>query len=175
MLVKLSRQDVHSSELMGADTVKLCEMQGFPPRLENERQSRVEANVFGFKAEFAVARLFSTNLPVVNVLTDGGIDLWFCGISIDVKFTNKEHGPLIFDSMEKFKADAAVLVGRTKDDDVMRINGCVSRKVFGEESYAHDFGYGGRLVMDIDQLRPVEWLWRNAMEYKFSQGVSSCG
>ena len=54
MLVKLSRQDIHSSEVMGADTVKLCEMQGFSPRLENDRQSRVEANIYGFKAEFAV-------------------------------------------------------------------------------------------------------------------------
>lgn len=167
MLIKLSKQDVHASQLMGADTVKLCEMQGFPPRLENEQQSRVEANVFGFKAEFAVARLFHVEPPVVNVLTDGGIDLWLNDISIDVKFTNKERGPLIFDSMEKFKADAAVLVGRTQHDDVMKINGCVSRNVFEWESYKHDFGYGERMVMDVDQLKPIEWLWRNAMEYKF--------
>ena len=71
--------------------------------------------------------------------------------------------------MEKFKADTAVLVGRTERDDVMRINGCVSRNVFEWESYKHDFGYGERLVMDVDQLRPIEWLWRNAMEYKFKK------
>ena len=74
MLVRLSKKDVHASELMGADTVKLCEMQGFPPRLENDRQSRVEANIYGFKAEFAVARVLGTDLPAVNVLTDGGVD-----------------------------------------------------------------------------------------------------
>lgn len=92
MLVKLSKQDAHACELMGADTVKLCEMQGFPPRLDNERQSRVEANIYGFKAEFAVARVLGVDPPTVNVLTDGGIDLWFDDISIDVKFTNRHGG-----------------------------------------------------------------------------------
>ena len=69
MLVRLNKQDTHASELMGADTVKLCEMQGFPPRLENEQQSRAEANIYGFKAEFAVARVLGVDPPTVNVLT----------------------------------------------------------------------------------------------------------
>ena len=70
MLIHLTKKDVHDSALMGADTVKLCEMQGFPPRLENDKQSRVEANIYGFKAEFAVARLFGLEPPTVNVLTE---------------------------------------------------------------------------------------------------------
>ena len=77
MLIKLSRQDVHTCSVMGADTVKLCEMQGFSPRLNNKNQSRVEANIYGFKAEFAVARLFNLELPTINVVSDGGVDLWF--------------------------------------------------------------------------------------------------
>jgi hypothetical protein len=31
MLVRLSKQDAHSSKILGADTVKLCEMQGLKP------------------------------------------------------------------------------------------------------------------------------------------------
>ena len=77
MLIELSKEDAHSAQLMGADTVKICEMQGFPPRLENEKQSRTDANILGFKAEFAVARVLGLDPPVVNVLTDGGVDLWF--------------------------------------------------------------------------------------------------
>ena len=92
MKVRLSRQDSHTSEIMGADTVALCKMQGFNPRLENERQSREEANAFGYKAEFAVARLFNAEPPVINVLSDGGVDLWLDGIPVDVKFTTKSKG-----------------------------------------------------------------------------------
>ena len=169
MLVRLSKKDVHASELMGADTVKLCEMQGFPPRLENDRQSRVEANIYGFKAEFAVARVLGTDLPEVNVLTDGGVDLWFDDISIDVKFTNKHVGPLIFDSMDKFKADCAVLVSKTSDPSEMRILGAVGRKLFYAKAETHDFGYGERLFMEASNLKPIEWLWRHLMERRHSQ------
>ena len=167
MLVKLSKQDAHASELMGADTVKLCEMQGFPPRLDNEQQSRVEANIYGFKAEFAVARVLGVNPPTVNVLTDGGIDLWFDNISIDVKFTNRDGGPLIFDNQEKFKADCAVLVSKTDDPVAMRIWGAMGKKAFFAHAKTHDFGYGERLVMEANDLRPIEWLWRHLIERRF--------
>tara|TARA_R110000803_G_scaffold157452_1_gene221829 strand:- start:13 stop:522 length:510 start_codon:yes stop_codon:yes gene_type:complete len=167
MLIKLSKQDVHSSELMGADTVKLCEMQGFKPRLDNKKQSRVEANIYGFKAEFAVARLFGLDPPVINVVTDGGVDLWFNDISIDVKFNNAEFGKLIFDSMGKFKSQLAVLVGRTEEPNVMRINGWMGRTNFEEASHAKNFGYGDRLFIDHKDLLPVELLWKSLMEYKF--------
>lgn len=169
MLVNLSNQDVHASELMGADTVRLCEMQGFKPRLDNKKQSRVEANVYGFKAEFAVARLFNIDPPVINVVTDGGVDLWFNDISIDVKFNNAEFGKLIFDSMDKFKSQLAVLVGRTDNPKVMRINGWIRRTSFEEKSYAKNFGYGDRLFMDHKDLLPVELLWKSFMEYKFKR------
>ncbi len=168
MLIRLSKQDTHASELMGADTVKLCEMQGFPPRLENEEQSRVEANIYGFKAEFAVARVLGVDPPTVNVLTDGGIDLWFDDISIDVKFTNRDGGPLIFDNQEKFKADCAVLVSKTDDPVAMRICGAIGRKTFLAHAKTHDFGYGKRLVMEAGDLRPIDWLWRHLVERRFA-------
>lgn len=168
MLIRLSKQDTHTSELMGADTVKLCEMQGFPPRLENEEQSRVEANIYGFKAEFAVARVLGVDPPTVNVLTDGGIDLWFDDISIDVKFTNRDGGPLIFDNQEKFKADCAVLVSKTDDPVAMRIWGAIGRKTFLAHAKTHDFGYGERLVMEACDLRPIDWLWRHLVERRFA-------
>jgi len=167
MLIKLSKQDLHNCEMMGADTVKLCEMQGFKPRLHNNNQSRVEANIYGFKAEFAVARLFNLDLPTVNVLTDGGVDLWFDDITIDVKFNNAEYGKLIFDTMDKFKSNIAVLVGRTPDPSVMRINGWMDRKTFGDKSQSFDFGYGDRLFMSYDEMLPIESLWSRLMVYKF--------
>jgi len=152
---------------MGADTVKLCEMQGFAPRLDNKKQSRVEANVYGFKAEFAVARLFNLELPTVNVATDGGVDLWFDDFTIDVKFTNDEYGNLIFDSMQKFKSQIGVLVGKTNDPDVMHINGWIDRNNFKNKCHNHNFGYGDRLYLKHDELFPTESLWSRLMQHKF--------
>lgn len=167
MLIYLSKQDAHASKILGADTVKLCEMQGFKPRLENESQSRVEANIYGFKAEFAVARLLDLTPPTINVVSDGGVDLWCGDTSIDVKFTNNEYGPLVFDTIPKFRAQIAVLVGRTKNTNVMRVNGWVNRKTFKEECVAQDFGYGERLMMEHDKLFPIETFWKQLMETKF--------
>ena len=167
MLVRLSKQDAHSSKILGADTVKLCEMQGFKPRLENESQSRVEANIYGFKAEFAVARLLDLTPPTINVVSDGGVDLWFGDTSIDVKFTNSEFGPLVFDTVPKFRAQIAVLVGRTEDPNEMRINGWVDRRTFKKECNPVNCGYGDRLKMEHEELFPIETLWKRLMETKF--------
>ena len=167
MLITINKRDAHQSQLMGADTVKLCEMQGFPPRLENKRQSRVDANILGFKAEFAIARLFQIDPPTVNVLTDGGVDLWFDDISIDVKTTNKEYGPLVFDNPDKFQAEIAVLVGQTEHENTLRINGWMDRAFFLSNSTPHDYGYGPRIKMEIDELRPIEQLWKGLMQRRF--------
>jgi len=51
MLIAISKQDAHTAELLGRDTVKICEMQGLEPRLENEKQSRVDANIAGTEVE----------------------------------------------------------------------------------------------------------------------------
>jgi len=171
MLIQLSPKDSHTASLMGADTVALCVMQGFSPRLENASQSREEANVFGYKAEFAVARLFHCEPPVLNVLSDGGVDLWIDGFSIDVKFTNKEFGPLIFDNLEKFRSNIAVLVGKTDDPNVMRINGWISRKEFSARHQTDDFGYGPRMVVKYGDLHPIESLWKKFSELKFAPKI----
>jgi len=167
MLIAISKQDAHTAEILGRDTTKICEMQGFPPRLENDKQSRVDANIAGFKAEFAVARLLNVDPPTFNVLSDGGIDLWFYDYPIDVKLSGKEYGPLIFDSMDKFQAMIAVLVGATKDPNVMRVNGWVNKGHFADRAVEHDYGYGMRLKMEADEMFPMEVLWRRMSEHRF--------
>jgi hypothetical protein len=165
MKFRLSRKDLLLAECMGRDTVALCEkLMGFKPRLENEKQSRVDANIMGYKAEIAIARLFDIELPAINVMTDGGVDLWLDNVAIDVKFTNKEFGPLIFDSMAKFKSDVAVLVGATSDPAVVRINGAYTRTDFERHCYRKNFGHGERLVMEVKDIQPIEWLWLNLMK-----------
>ena len=91
-------------------------------------------------------------------------------MSIDVKFSNKERGPLIFDSIEKLQADVAVLVGRTDEDNTLRINGWVTKDRFVDEAQARDFGYGPRLKMDVGDLDPIESMWRRLMARRFRYG-----
>ena len=168
MLIQLSQKDSHTASTMGADTVALCKMQGFSPRLENALQSREEANALGYKAEFAVARLFNCEPPVLNVLSDGGIDLWIGNVSVDVKFTNKEYGSLIFDNLDKFRSQVAILVGKTDDPNVMRVNGWMSKKEFSVRHTTKDFGYGERLIVEWDKLNSIESLWKIFAELKFA-------
>ena len=169
MLIQLSREDVHTCTVLGNDTVKICEMQGFPPRLENKGQSRAEANIFGFKAEYAVARLFNVTPTGLNITSDFGVDLWIDDNPVDVKFSNKQGGPLIFDSMERFKAQIAVLVTRTNDDTVMNVAGWISRYKFNKNCHQANFGYGDRLVIEQDHeaFMPIEKLWWHLQCKKF--------
>ena len=169
MLVRLSPEDLHTCTTMGHDTVALCKMQGFPPRLENKNQTREEANALGYKAEFAVARLLGTNLPTINIATDGGVDLWFDDVSIDVKFTNRASNGLIFDSPEKFKSRVAVLVTPTNEPDVMSIEGWIGKPEFLRIASTKNFGHGKRLVVGTFSLLGIETLWKKLHELRFEK------
>ena len=159
---KLTAKDHHDATLMGQDTVRLCEMQGIAPRMNDKKgmNTRTKNNILAFKAEFLFARLFNLSPPVVNVLSDGGIDFWLGETSVDVKCSSYSDGPLIFDSEQAFAADFAVLYGTTDDPKILKLNGCIDRKSFFDKAYKKDFGYGERFVMKADSLDPIEKLWR---------------
>ena len=154
MHFKLTAKDHHDATLMGQDTVRLCEMQGIVPRMKDKKgmDTRTKNNVLAFKAEFLFARLFNLPLPVVNVLSDGGIDFWLGETSVDVKCSSYTDGPLIFDDEKSFAADFAVLYGATDDPKILKLNGCIDRNTFFEQAYKKDFGYGERFVMRANSL-----------------------
>jgi hypothetical protein len=166
MKFRLTAKQNHDSILMGQDTVRLCEMQGIIPRMKDKKglDTRTKNNILAFKAEFLFAKLFSLPDPVVNVATDGGIDFWLGDLSIDVKCSTRDSGPLIFDSEDKFAASVAVLYTATDDPRVLNLHGCVTRKDFFERAYRKDFGYGNRYVLDADDMAPIEHLWRYHIE-----------
>lgn len=162
MIIRLSKGDLHEAKMLALDTVVLLEHMNKGPRLDDPKQSRVEANKIGFMAEFAVCRAFGTEPPRLNIATDGGVDLWMDDISVDVKLTNT--GKLIFDSMDKFKANVAVLATTTDEPDCIKLLGWTGRTRFEEMHHKHDFGYGERLVMDADDLFEVSLLWHQITE-----------
>lgn len=168
MLVRLSKEESYHCEVLGSDTVKICEMQNFAPRLENKHQTRVQANIYGFKAEWAVAKLYGLPKTGLSIASDFGVDLWWNDTSIDVKFTNKDNGDLIFDTADKFKSRIAILVAKTEDEQVMNVVGWLGRKLFLEIAEKKDYGYGDRLIVTQEKLKPVESLWATMKKIEFN-------
>ena len=164
MHIKLSKPELHKAECLGRDTVAICKMMKFDPRLENDNQSRVDANILGYKAEIAVAKLYGLEYPSLNIVSDGGLDLWLGNFSIDSKWTSTSD--LIFDSMEKFESDFAVGV-TSLSDDVMEVHGFVSRGMFRRCAVVKNYKYGDRLAMPLADLTGPELLWKHAATEKF--------
>ncbi len=84
IVVRLSDQELHEAERLGADTDAICQkVMGYKPR--DPGSNKVQSEIDGARAEYAVAKLYGLEKPTLNILGDGGKDLWLNGISIDVK------------------------------------------------------------------------------------------
>lgn len=166
MKIRLTNQELHECKILGVDTVALVKMQKVNPRLENDKQSREDANVLGFMGEYAVAKLFNLKPTYLVVKSDYGIDLWWDDVSIDVKFTNKIENGLIFDNENAFKAHTAILCCPTKYNNVIDVVGWMDRNSFLNKCHKHDFGYGERLVVNHKELFPLKNLWEKMSERK---------
>ena len=162
ILVMLSNQELHEAECLGADTDAICQkVMGYTPR--DPGSNKVQSEVDGARAEHAVAKLYGLEKPTLNILGDGGKDLWFGGLSVDVKFTNTDD--LIFDSADAFKSDVAVLVRNYGEDPrSLTVVGCVSRGEFAASSTVQERKYGTKLCMKASELSPPESLWRAARQ-----------
>jgi hypothetical protein len=166
MKIKLNKQEMHECRILGQDTVKVCKMQKLTPRLDTPDESRVQSNILGFKAEYAVAKVLGCKLPSLNIVTDGGVDLWADDVAIDVKYT-KNTTELIFDDYKEFKADVAVLVRPTDKEDVLEILGYLDKEKFVGMAVDKDYGYGERKVVDAELLDPIQNLWTKVIDSRF--------
>jgi len=164
LIVRLTPQELHAAVTLGKDTHAICGLQGLKPRDANGKE---QSEIDGARAEYAVAKLFGLEPPSLNVGSDGGIDLWFGERSIDVKFTKTDS--LIFDNVDSFKADIAVLVRNFGDDpSALGVVGCIGREAFAERSTLEDRKYGPKLCMKSEELLPPERLWREIKKLEFS-------
>jgi hypothetical protein len=160
--VRLSSQELHEATCLGQDADAICQkVMGYKPR--DPGSNKVQSEIDGARAEYAVAKLYGLEKPTLNILGDGGKDLWFGDVSLDVKFTNTND--LIFDDIDAFKAGVAVLVKNHGDDPrMLNVVGCVSSEGFAANSTAQERKYGTKLCMRADELSPPETLWRFAVE-----------
>jgi hypothetical protein len=163
--VKLSDADSHAATVLAQDVVRMKELQGIPTKEMN--LSRIDSNVLGFMAEFAVARVLGCEPPRLTFVNDGGIDLWVDDVSIDVKVSKEPTGNLIFDDTEKFRAKVAVFVSSLGDNQ-FQIHGWISRQAFINSCNYRDFGYGERVFVSCDKLNSMGSLWEKITERKMS-------
>lgn len=130
----------------------------------DKNNSSYSVNLMGRLGEIACAK--TLGLQVDNSIVpsgDDGHDLKSAlGKSIQVKTSTLPQ--LIFNAPELFVSDYAVLVRFIGDkqlphvDSKFEIMGWIEREIFLANYFNHDYGYGIRLVMNADQLKPIEEL-----------------
>lgn len=162
--VSLSAQEEHEAKLLARDTTKICRMQKTNPRGE---EGRDENELLGCRAEFAVAKLYGLEKPRFNVLGDDGKDLWFGNKSIDVKFTKTED--LIFDSLDSFKADVAILV--TNKGEELMVHGGIGRENFSSVCKEKSLKYGVKLCVEKADLVPPDVVWGHLRQMQIKEGI----
>lgn len=166
--VVLNKRDEHHARMKGADTVAICRAMNFQPRNETMGEvTRESGTIDGFRSEYAVARLFELDEPEINIESDNGIDFFIGDTTVDVKCTRMKDPALIFDSMDKFKADVAILTSVTGDTSPIQVWGWITPAKFQELAHHHNFGYGDRLVMNASDLLPIESFWLNLQKKKY--------
>jgi hypothetical protein len=130
----------------------------------DRNNSSYSVNLMGQLGELACGK--GLGLQVDRTITpsgDNGHDLVTpLGKNIQVKTSTLPQ--LIFNAPELFVSDVAVLVQFFGDKQLPHVDsrfelvGWVTREVFLANHYKHDYGYGTRLVMDANQLQPIEVL-----------------
>lgn len=130
----------------------------------DKNNSSYSVNLMGRLGEVACGKVLGLRVDeTITPSGDNGHDLISAmGKNIQVKTSTLSQ--LIFNAPELFVSDVAVLVKFYGDkqlphvDSKFEVLGWITRESFLANHYLHDYGYGTRLVMDADQLRPMEEL-----------------
>lgn len=121
-------------------------------------------NIIGHLGEQAVGQALGFHVDTtVMVGGDDGSDMTANGTTIQVKTSQLKS--LIFNAPWLFKSDIAIMVQfvgadktRSWEDPQFKIWGYVDKQTFLSNHYKKNYGYGERLVMDVDGLTPIEEL-----------------
>lgn len=164
--IRLSRQEMSEASQGATMRWQMARASG----IGNQKRAGVsdaELDLVGIKAEMAVAKLLSLDYMAARLGVDDGSDLWFGGVSIDVKASIYPTGKLLFKSLKSFRADCAILVTTTNDDDVMSVIGGISRSLFATDHAVTDLGRGECLTMEQDEIWPIEQMWLRLCEVRY--------
>lgn len=126
----------------------------------DKNKSEFELHYIGAMAEFAVSKICKVPMDRrVHMGGDNGTDLQINGWSCEIKahtYTGKNY-QLFIDGMHVFNADVLISVQILSPVKV-RIVGCISRKKFEKKCQINNYGYGDRLSVNEEDLKPISYL-----------------
>ena len=156
--IELTNEDLHDCRRAGSFRWQLSRAAGIADqqRGPTKKNSKNHYDIIGIKGELAVARLYDLPFDAYRGGIDEGIDLFYGGVSIDVKSTDNIGGKLIFKSKEAFKAQIGILAIEL-EENLIGVAGWITREEF--EWYSLPFGIKGGFCVTQADLKLPESLW----------------
>ena len=128
--IKLSKKELSEVNQIASLRWQLSRASGVVNQRKDNNRSDDDVDKLGYAGEYAVAKLFNLHFNPSILGIDDGFDLWINDLSIDVKTTFYETGVLLFKSKDAFKADVGILVTATGSQNIFKIAGFISQKLF---------------------------------------------
>ena len=157
MIVFLTELDTYNIAFEAAERCKFKRDAGIlnSKRVDKKRDD-FQITKEGLTGEYAVSQVLGVGVNKELYLGgDPGWDFEYKGLKIDVKTTRAKY--LLFQSLDKFVADVAVLA-RYVDEDLVDVVGIISKKKFMQECEVKNLGYQDNYTVTEDKLSPIEEL-----------------
>ena len=164
MKIRLSEEElsqIHQAANMRTYVGWIIEQTGGKDKAAKSGMTPLERNTLALKSEMAVAKCFNLNFNVCAAGPDNGVDLYFGGISIDVKISKWCDANLLFKYKNWFRSDYAILVLATYEPNVVEIVGGITKELFDEKAGQKEFKSGRGLSWFVPQemLDPPDQIW----------------
>lgn len=169
MHIRLSKEDTYKIAWAAADRCAFKEQHRIKHKRIDSKRDNYAITREGLMGEWALS--IALEKPVNTDLylgTDDGYDFEYEGYTIDVKTTRAKY--LLFQNLDKFKADVAALV-KIINDYEMEIIGIISKKKFVEIHEVKNLGYQDNCVVPPEKLLPIEEFRRYAKRYPKYQRI----
>jgi len=162
--IRLSEQelsDINQAANMRTMNGWVLKQMGGKDKAAESGMTSLERNTLALKSEMAVAKCFNLKFDVHAAGPDAGVDMYFGGISIDVKVSKSCHANLLFKYKDWFRSKYAILVLTTYEPDVVQIIGGITKELFYEKAEQKEFRQGRGLSWFVPQsmLTPPDQIW----------------
>ena len=131
------------------------------PNKKCDHQSDFSVNLHGVMGEYAAAKYLELQIDHSLALEgdDKVSDLRVKDKTIQVKTSmgRRDHPHLFFNQIELFKADYALLAV-VKSATEITLAGWITKDEFVEKCFKQNFGYGDRICVRYQDLKPMEEL-----------------
>lgn len=157
IVLPLSSEDQMLARLIGRRRNALKQANGINSNKHSDAATDLDIHILGASAEVAVARWLGVPVNADIYLSgDGGIDLTYQGVNIDVKMRSAwGKDLLVMPDLSDFRAEVALLCWPGKEPDTVAVVGLVSRERFRRKALDTVLVRPPRLVMPWQELTRI--------------------